>query len=242
MIIAQCVHDFSTSYGLPLSLFLAGLVGGFTHCAGMCAPFVLAQTTHGQGFQKLSTRLLLPYHLGRMTTYIGLALIVNALINMAFLFSDMKVLISAPLLMLAGTIFIITAFPSAAALFPWAARLQIAPSFRFITSAAANFMSDPTPYKRFGLGILLGFMPCGLVLSALLAAATASTPLAAAFAMSAFALGTVPALMMVTIGGQAIKKAYPRATKRISQGAMVISGLWLFTLAGVMLTGHQVFN
>ena len=43
MIIADCISNFTTSYGLPASLFLAGLVGGATHCAGMCSPFVFAQ-------------------------------------------------------------------------------------------------------------------------------------------------------------------------------------------------------
>lgn len=236
--LAQCVQDFSTAYGLPVSLFLAGLFGGFTHCAGMCAPFVLAQTTHGSNLQRLSSKLLLPYHLGRMTTYVALAVAVNAFINMAFLFSDVKILIAAPLLMLAGTIFIITAFPQTAALFPWAARLQIAPAFGAITRLSGAFMTDPTLVKRYALGVLLGFMPCGLVLSALLAAASAKTIFDAAFAMSAFTIGTIPALLMVALGGQALKNAYPTATKRFSQGAMVISGLWLFTLASIMITGH----
>ncbi|MCB1720862.1 MAG: sulfite exporter TauE/SafE family protein [Rhodospirillales bacterium] len=238
MIIAQCVQNFNTAYGLPVSLFLAGLFGGFTHCAGMCAPFVLAQTTQDTRLQKLSSKLLLPYHLGRMTTYVILAVIVNALINMAFLFSDLKILVTAPLLMLAGTIFIITAFPNVSALFPWAARLQVVPTFKIISRLSKNFMTDPNIMKRYGLGILLGFMPCGLVLSALLAAATADTALYAAFAMSAFTLGTIPALLMVTLGGQALKKAYPKATQRFSRGAMIISGLWLFTLASIMLTGN----
>ncbi|MCA9735916.1 sulfite exporter TauE/SafE family protein, partial [candidate division KSB1 bacterium] len=133
VIIVQCVQDFSTAYGLPVSLFLAGLVGGFTHCAGMCSPFVLAQTAQGETFQRLSSKLLLPYHLGRMTTYVTLAVIVNAVVNMAFLFSDLKILLTAPLLMLAGTVFLITAFPNVANLFPWAARLQFAPTFRIIS-------------------------------------------------------------------------------------------------------------
>jgi hypothetical protein len=29
--------------GLSLALFLAGLAGSFTHCVGMCGPFVIAQ-------------------------------------------------------------------------------------------------------------------------------------------------------------------------------------------------------
>ncbi|MEZ5919059.1 MAG: hypothetical protein R3D66_03830 [Alphaproteobacteria bacterium] len=36
MTIAQCIHDITTTYGLVLSLFLAGLVGGF-NVAQACA-------------------------------------------------------------------------------------------------------------------------------------------------------------------------------------------------------------
>ncbi len=236
MIVAQCIQDFGTSYGLPASLFLGGLFGGFTHCAGMCSPFILAQTTQESALTRLDTKLLLPYHLGRMTTYIALAIMLNSVINMAFLFSDMKVLISAPLLMLAGILFLMTAFPSTVALFPWATRLQITPAYGFINRHAEKLMNNPSSLGRYGLGVLLGFMPCGLVLSALMASATANTALSAAGAMAAFTIGTIPALLLITLGGQALKQKYPRAIKRVSQGAMVISGLWLFTLAGIMLT------
>ncbi|MFN8928129.1 MAG: sulfite exporter TauE/SafE family protein, partial [Rhodospirillales bacterium] len=40
---APAALDWAVSLGLPLTLLLAGLVGGATHCAGMCGPFVLAQ-------------------------------------------------------------------------------------------------------------------------------------------------------------------------------------------------------
>ena len=46
--LGNCLHDLTAigPGGVPAvaaALFLAGLAGGVTHCAGMCAPFVLAQ-------------------------------------------------------------------------------------------------------------------------------------------------------------------------------------------------------
>ncbi|MCB2082142.1 MAG: sulfite exporter TauE/SafE family protein, partial [Rickettsiales bacterium] len=42
-ILGQC-HAAITQYpGVVATLFLAGLVGGVTHCAGMCGPFVASQ-------------------------------------------------------------------------------------------------------------------------------------------------------------------------------------------------------
>ena len=235
MIIAQCVHDMAVSHGLVISLFLAGLVGGFGHCVGMCAPFVLAQTETAPTIRKLGSSLLLPYHLGRMTTYVALAVLVSSVINLAFVFSDLKVLITAPMLVLAGVIFLVSAFPRLSALFPWAANIQLAAPYKFISRFSSKLMNNKNILGRYTLGVLLGFMPCGLVLSALLASATADSTLQAALAMGAFTLGTIPALVLVALGGNVLKYQYPKAFQHVSQGAMVISGLWLFVLAGQMI-------
>ena len=236
MFIGQCIHDIAVSHGLILSLFFAGLVGGFTHCAGMCAPFVLAQTGKNKPhLTKLSSTLLLPYHFGRMTTYVMLAVLVNSIINLAFVFSDLKTLISIPMLILAGVIFLVSAFPNLTALFPWAANIQISVPYKFITRFSTRFVNNPNIFKRYSLGVLLGFMPCGLVVSALLASATATNTLQAAIAMGSFALGTMPALVAVAFGGQILKQRYPKASTHAMQGAMIISSLWLFALASLTL-------
>lgn len=36
--LAQCVHEISTSSSLIGSLFLGGLVGSASHCTAMCGP------------------------------------------------------------------------------------------------------------------------------------------------------------------------------------------------------------
>ena len=232
MMFSQCISEFAVSYGLPLSLFLAGLVGGFTHCAGMCSPFVLAQMSGEKVLERLSGGLLLPYHLGRMTTYIILAVLLSSFINLAFLFSDARSLIAAPLLMLAGLLFLVSAFPSMGYVFPWAVKLQITKPFSFVSKATGRLIDSDGVLKRFLLGVLLGFMPCGLVISALLASATSVHPVYAGASMAAFAVGTMPALMLVGLGGSAFQNKYPNIFTRLSKGAMVVSSLWLFALAG----------
>ena len=210
-------------------------MGGFSHCTWMCAPFVLAQTDDKPTFRKFSANLLLPYHFGRMTTYVLLAILVSSVINLAFVFSDMKSLIAVPLLIIAGLIFMVSAFPRLAEIFPWVMRVQAGVPYKYIS----NFVSKASQYKGFGgrylLGVLLGFMPCGLVVSALMASATAPNVYLSALAMGAFTLGTVPALMMVAFGGQAFKYKYPKMSAYLSRGGMVISSIWLFALAGMMI-------
>jgi len=48
------------------------------------------------------------------------------------------------------------------------------------------------PFTAFGLGMAWGFLPCGLVLAALLAAAVADSPLLGGLTMLVFGLSTLP--------------------------------------------------
>jgi hypothetical protein len=170
-----------------------------------------------------------------MTTYVTLAVLVNTVINLAFVFSDAKTLIAAPLLLLAGVIFLVSAFPRLTILFPWAMRIRMAAPYKLITRFSSKLMNNPGVLKRYALGVLLGFIPCGLVVSALLASATAPGAMEAAVSMGAFAVGTMPALVLVALGGQIFKQRYSKAFIHIQKAAMVMSALWLFILAGNMV-------
>lgn len=234
ILFAECVHNLTTSHGLTISLFLGGLVGSFTHCAGMCAPFVLAQTGNGPALERPVASLLLPYHLGRMTTYVSLGVVMHSAVNLAYLFSGTRALITAPLLMLAGTLFLVSAFPSWSAVFPWAGKFSLPVDFGQMGSKLGLFEKTGAG-SRYLLGVLLGFMPCGLVVAALMGAATAQTSLQAAGAMAAFSVGTMPALMMIGFFGKSLKHRFPHLFQRFSQTAMVISSLWLFALAGMLI-------
>lgn len=243
MFIGQCIHDLALSHGLYISLFLAGIVGGFTHCSAMCTPFVLAQcdhmtqqNTHARPLlRRLKSSLLLPYHAGRITTYTAIAVIMAGLVNMVFLFSNLKSLIAAPLLLLAATFFLVSAFPRLGALFPWNGGFKLALPHRFVSRALSATGNKTGIVKSYLLGLLLGFMPCGLVISAVLAAVSTPNIIQTAAAMMAFGAGTIPALILIAFGGQSLKHKYPKFSGHFSRGAMAVSALWLFALAGTML-------
>lgn len=228
--IGSCFHQITTHYGLPLSLLLAGLVGSVTHCVVMCGPFVLSQTGD---MTKIRDMALVPYHLGRMTTYIFMAVLTYSIFSLVFVYSDLKTMIAAPMLLLAGTIFIVSAFPKLNILFPWVASIKI-PIF-FLQKLSSKFGQKNNLLRRYGLGVLLGFMPCGLVVAALIASATAPSLGIAVVSIGAFTLGTIPALILVAIGGSSLKQKYPKFSLRFSKIAKVTSALWLFALAGTMI-------
>lgn len=236
MFIGNCLQTIPMNYGLTISLFLGGMVGSVAHCTTMCSPYVLAQSTDGFELRRPSGTLLLPYHLGRMTTYVFLGMIFYSLVNLAYLFSGIKNLIAAPLLVMAGILFLVNAFPKSASFFPWASKISygFAP-IRFLQNMIAILCNGKRFYQRYMLGVLLGFMPCGLVIAAIMAAATAKNVGVAAAGMAAFAAGTMPILMMIGIGGTSIKVKYPNFAQKFSKAALLGSSLWLFMLAGTMI-------
>jgi sulfite exporter TauE/SafE len=88
--------------------------------------------------------------------------------------------------------------------------------------------------RYYALGLMLGFLPCGLSYSAFLgAAATGSLPRGLAFAL-AFALGTVPALLLVGGLASALSPRLRGALYRAGGVVVALVGL-LFVLRGLGL-------
>jgi hypothetical protein len=216
--------------GLLGGLFIAGLIGSATHCVGMCGPFVLAQmgerlrhlpASRLTGFHRLSGGALLPYHLGRATTYVGLgalaALLADRLVNL----TGLRWL--APiLLLLAAAVFLLQGLGRFGLRLPrGAAGTGIWP--RRITAAARPLFAAPTGWRAYALGILLGFLPCGLLYGAVAAAAATADPLAGAAAMGAFVLGTVPALVAVGCLGWAATGRWPAAAQSLAAAVMLLN-------------------
>jgi hypothetical protein len=196
--------------GLLLSLFLTGLVGSLSHCAGMCGPFVLSQVAGrlaGVGaarmteWHRLAGAALVPYHLGRATTYAALGAVAAWLSG--WLASAAFKALAAGLLALAALVLLGLAIPAvkgfAAGGEGWWSRS--------VGRLAAPLFSSPTGVKGYALGVMLGFIPCGLLYAALAAAAASGEALAGALAMLAFAAGTVPMLVAVgAIGHAAVSR------------------------------------
>lgn len=224
--IGQCSALIRPEYGLVGGLFLMGLIGGFSHCVAMCGPFVMSQQND---FKKLSDAALIPYHLGRITTYIILTLILFSMVNLIAFFSPMRVFIIAPLLAFAGLLFIVNSLPKLQIIFPWVTTITLPIPKPWISKLFSKTSN------RFLTGLVLGLMPCGLLIAAMMAAVTAPTYFTAGLAMSAFGVGTMPALIITAMGGKKLKEKFPKHVPAIRTGFMVWSGLWLCVVAAMMV-------
>lgn len=202
-----CRVSVADNGGVLFSLFLTGLLGSLTHCAGMCGPFVLSQTAarleavpvaRMSEWHRLSGAALLPYHLGRATTYAALGGLAAALAGRLAAWPGLRWLAGA-LLGLAALFLLAMALPRLKTLLGsgagegwWS---------RSVGRLAQPLFRAPTGWRGWLLGVALGFIPCGLLYAALAAAAATGEALAGVLAMLAFTAGTVPALFAVGVLG-----------------------------------------
>jgi len=219
---AHCAAAVEAHSSLIVALFMTGLLGSISHCVGMCGPFVMAQTTcrlesisatDMREFDRVKSGLLLPYHLGRMTTYTFL----GALVGGVFGFlpeGRITDYLAAGLLAVAAIGFLGYALPRLGLKLPFAAGQNTA-WVRSVEAIAKPLFAKPVGWRGYMLGVVLGFIPCGLVYAALAAAAASGDPLGGMFAMAAFAIGTMPALMGLGIAGGWIASTWRNLTKKL---------------------------
>lgn len=227
---------------LLLSMFLAGLVGSASHCAPMCGPFVLAQTGEtmtrlpvGSGeLRRLAGAALAPYHAGRAVTYILLAVLLSLPLRLMSQLPHLR-FIPAFALLLGALLFLVLGFRGLRGSLEsglWGAGLGAR-----LGRIAKPLFAKPWGWRGLGLGMVLGFLPCGLLYAAIGAAAATSDPLAAAMSMAAFTLGTFPVLWLVGyLGGWAQRKwnrfARPILPAIALLNAVVLGGMawrWIAT-------------
>jgi sulfite exporter TauE/SafE len=94
---------------------------------------------------------------------------------------------------------------------------------------------------RTGLGICWGFLPCGLVYTVLMTAASTANALTGALTMFAFGVGTAPAMMGLTVAAPALGTFLSdRLVRRIVGFSLIVLAIWMVIpfLAGGHGAGH----
>src|ERR1039457_6728266 len=168
--------------------FIAGLAGS-PHCIGMCGAVVAAiamtqrnDTSRSRVFSQLL------YNLGRITTYTLLGIIAG-FIGATF---DLYVVRAVTFWVFCAAYLLVIALGLSSAL-----GLSLF-SLSSLESSSAMFLSRPVGklisagsmhFTAFPLGVLLGFMPCGLVYAPLLVAAGTHDALRGGAVMAGFGLG-----------------------------------------------------
>ncbi len=241
--VAICRVGIEGREGLIGSLFLTGLVGSLTHCSGMCGPFVLAQVAARMEaiplermteMRRLAGAALLPYHLGRATTYGVLGALAASFAGILGGAAPFR-LLGGGLLIVAALLLLGMAVPSIRGLVGgkggggesrWASGIGcwVRPLF-----------ASPFGWRGWGLGMALGFIPCGLLYAALAAAAAGGNAIAGAAGMLAFAAGTVPMLVGIGAVGHAALGRWRQQLLLLTPVLLILNAAVLVVMAWQLL-------
>ena len=183
-------------------------VFGSLHCFGMCGPIALALPYQNQSKWQAISKILL-YNFGRITTYILLGIVIGLVSKGVFL-ANMQTYVSiglgvALLIIALFSIKIETKLLQSRLFGRWYLQLKV----RLGLLLKSN--THPTFYK---IGLLNGFLPCGLVYMAIVGAITMNDVGKSVLYMAFFGLGTVPLMLATAIAGQVFSfKFRQRLTK-----------------------------
>jgi uncharacterized protein len=194
--------------------FLFGLLGS-AHCAGMCGPLAVALPgSDRRGLPLITGRVL--YNAGRTLTYMLMGVAAGLLgLGAALAGYQGGLSIFAGALILLMLIFR-GRFFSTGTVFR---SVQIRNLF-------GRLMKSPGHSSLFSLGLLNGFLPCGLVYLALAGSAAAGSLTGSVLYMGLFGLGTIPVMLALSLApGWLSPAARRRMSKLIPPGAAIIAVL-----------------
>ena len=191
------------------AVFVAGLVGS-AHCAGMCGGFALALGAL-PGSDAYAGRLA-AYLAGKTLTYAALGALAGAFGLALFFATPYQNGISIGF-GLALVVLGVGLCRGGAATFGRAGAWLSAPLGRLVGRGTTG--------SAFGLGLLNGVLPCGLVAAFLVQAASTGSPARGALVLGVFGLSTIPALVLTGTLGRMARPAFRRRLQ-VAGGALVM--------------------
>jgi uncharacterized protein len=210
-----------------ISMFLLGILGT-GHCIGMCGPLVIAFPGRNG---KFSSHLY--YHLGRILTYVvvgsimggigaGLAKIAattggNYPVWVTRIQMGVSIVAALFLLIFGLARLGIINEPKWMSL----ASPDKIPGYRKLLKSA---FANKRQAEMFLLGMVMGFLPCGLSFAAFTRALPSGGPIHGATIVFAFALGTVPGLLLLGTGASGFARRYQSHSDILAGLLMIYMG------------------
>jgi sulfite exporter TauE/SafE len=202
-------------------ILTTAFLGSVGHCIGMCGGIVVAYSStkiDQQTSYLQQTSAHLAYNFGRVTTY--------AMLGAVFGFVGQVVAFTPTT---KGVLFVFTGILMVLA------GLSLLGNFKFLNSAEWSvskypwyqksfraLMSDKSYLSFYLLGLLNGIIPCGLVYSFAIFAASTADPIAGALVMATFGLATIPALFFLGFLTKILQKGSLRGTMMKLAAMLVI--------------------
>lgn len=223
-----------------IAVFLVGLLGG-THCVAMCGGIVGALSVQMPGQSARQWPIHLAYNLGRITTYTALGVFAGAIGSAGMLFGDVLPVQLA--LYVAANLMLILLGLYLTGITQLLAPIERAGGiiWRRVQPLTARFLPARSVGRALPLGLLWGFLPCGLVYSVLTTALVTGSAARGGALMLAFGLGTLPNLMLAGMLFKRFRDLTRDSRVRIVAGLLVL-GFGVFGLFHAPSLGGRLWD
>lgn len=227
-------------------MFALGLVSSI-HCVQMCGPIVLSYSlplAGGGASQRQLTLAHLWYNLGRVTTYAALGALAGAAGGAIGLAARLAGIahggrITAGIAMIAAGVYLSGLVRPTNLI-----RIDSPGIGARLARSGKRFMLSVRPTSKFRLGLVFGFLPCGLVYAALLKSVDAGSALGGALTMLAFGLGTSLAVGATGVVSTAFGWRLGRWSNAFAGASIMFAGallIWMGVAPGVHVHHHAHF-
>ncbi|MDO4906779.1 sulfite exporter TauE/SafE family protein [Neisseria sp.] len=202
-----------------LTLFLLGFFGG-SHCVGMCgglsSAFALQLPPHINRFW-----LIVLLNAGRVSSYVLIGVLVGLLGQIGISLDQTSRLQNG--LFVAANVLLLLLGLYLAGLSSWAVRVESLGKsvWRRLNPLLNRLLPIRSVPACFGVGMLWGWLPCGLVYSASLYALGSGSAGQGGLYMLAFALGTLPNLLAMGWFAAQLKNVLQQKPLRLAAGLLV---------------------
>lgn len=208
--------------------FLAGLSGG-AHCAAMCGPLI-GIACGGQAREAGALpwlRRALAYSAGRISSYVAAGAITGALGGAGLALRGVPHVQQVMLLAMSLSMLSLAAYLAGIMPLVNAVERVGAMAWRRLSPLTRRFLPVDTAGRAFGMGLVFGWLPCGMVYVALIAAVTTASAFHGGLVMAAFGLGTLPNVLALSAWFRGFSAYSKKRGVRVGAAAVIaVFGAW----------------
>lgn len=209
------------------SAFILGLISSL-HCVGMCGPIAMMLPVDHQNKAKKVTQIL-TYHLGRLTAYSTIGLIFG-LLGRGFFLAGMQQNMS----IFIGVVMIAIVLIPEKIFSKYNFSKPVYKVIGNIKSTLGSQFKKKSYQSLFTIGLLNGFLPCGMVYVALFGAIAMQSASLGVVYMLLYGIGTLPLMTAVVYIHSMLKMPFRNKIQKAIPYVAVIIGV-LFILRGLGL-------
>jgi len=209
------------------SSVILGLVSSL-HCVGMCGPIAMMLPVDRQNKTRKTLQIIL-YHLGRLLSYGFLGLIFGLIGRSLYLAG-----IQQQLSIVIGILIVSVAMIPERIFARYNFSKPIYRVISYVKTSLGKQFKNRSNKSIFTIGILNGFLPCGMVYVALFGALAMQNAIYGMLFMMLYGLGTVPLMSIVVYFSSYIKNSFEKNLTKVIPVITLCVGV-LFILRGLGL-------